>query len=236
VNKEVRIGFRARDGVRQDFPSDIYLNDIEITSTLSQDAGPVQFYFNPPIVNNSLLKDSVYNISMRITNFGIQPINSVPCGVKLDDGTLLQATPSGSIAPGQSATYDLGNHTFTNFVTNKKAKFFTGLTGDQATVNDTLVFTYSIVAPVAVNPTEHLEQVRVYPNPSSGKINILFGSLSQNSVKIEILDSQGRLVVDHESASGEESKMLDLSLLPKGLYQLRLKSGSGFYNKLIVLN
>jgi hypothetical protein len=149
TNQEVRFGFRARDGVRKDDSSDVYINDIEISSTLTQDAGPFQISFSPAIVSNTFLKDSTYQVSVRINNFGTQPISSVPVAMRFANGSLLSQTISGPIAPGQGATVVLGNFIPTALGVNLQAWLYTALPSDQATTNDTLNFTYNVTQPVA---------------------------------------------------------------------------------------
>lgn len=148
AGQEVRFGWVARDGSRNDFTSDIYINGIEISSSLTQDAGPVQFFFDPPITNNSFLKDSVYSVRAKITNFGALPVSSVPVSFDFP-GLTLSANLSGSLASGQSQEIILGNFIPATVGSNFRATLYTALPGDQAVQNDSLSFVYSVTQPVS---------------------------------------------------------------------------------------
>jgi hypothetical protein len=146
ANQEIRIGFRARDGVRQDFKSDIHINNIEISSTLTQDGGPLEFTCNPPVSGNVFLQDSTYGVFVKVSNFGTQPISNIPVTVKFANGPQLEATFTNSIAPGQSFNGFVGNFTPTALTQNSGLKIYTGLSGDQALANDTLFRNYTVIS------------------------------------------------------------------------------------------
>lgn len=146
ANQEIRIGFRARDGVRQDFVSDIHINNVEISSTLTQDGGPLEFTCNPPVSGNVFLQDSTYNVFVKVSNFGTQPISNIPVAVKFSNGPLLETTFTNSIAPGQSFTGPVGSFTPSALTLNSRIRVYTSLGGDQAVANDTLFLNYTVIS------------------------------------------------------------------------------------------
>lgn len=195
TNQEVRFGFRARDGVRKDDSSDVYINDIEISSTLTQDAGPFQVSFNPAIAANTFLKDSTYQVSVRVNNFGTQPISSVPVAMQFANGTLLSQTIAGPVLPGQGSVIVLGNFTPASLGVNLRARIYTSLAGDQANGNDTLNFSYNVTQPVAqTRDAGPLEVTFIPPRPAAGFIRDStyqvyvkvsnFGSLLLNNIPV----------------------------------------------------
>jgi hypothetical protein len=71
------------------------------------------------------------------------------------------------------------------------------------------------------NISENL--MEVYPNPSSGIINLKLNGVSIENVTVKIHDISGRLV--HEDVISSNNQSIDLSSLPKGNYVLKLQSG-----------
>lgn len=66
----------------------------------------------------------------------------------------------------------------------------------------------------------------VAPNPSDGNFMITFKNAPQGAVKIEIMNSQGKLISSAvENIVG--GKKMDLSSYPSGIYIIRIDSGAG---------
>jgi hypothetical protein len=72
--------------------------------------------------------------------------------------------------------------------------------------------------------------VRVYPNPSSGRIFMDFDF--EGEKQIQVLSLLGSLVLEIKTSDMHES--FDLSSYAKGLYYVRIKSASGWSNHSIV--
>ncbi|MCS7084484.1 MAG: T9SS type A sorting domain-containing protein [Bacteroidia bacterium] len=64
--------------------------------------------------------------------------------------------------------------------------------------------------------------MRVYPNPSSGKISIAV-PVMQNRSKIEVYAGDGKLVAELDGNGGFVEA--DLSFLPEGIYLIALNEG-----------
>ena len=187
ANQEIRIGFRARDGIRIDFTSDIHINNIEISSTLAQDAGPLEFTCNPPVAGNIFLQDSTYNVFVKVSNFGTQPISNVPVSVKFGNGTLLNNVFTNTIAPGQSFSGLVGTFTPTALALNAKAKIYTSMGGDQAIANDTLLLTYTVIS----NLTADVGPFALSFSPAAAAGNVLYkDSTYQVFVKVNNYGNQ----------------------------------------------
>ncbi|NQX91399.1 MAG: T9SS type A sorting domain-containing protein [Flavobacteriales bacterium] len=68
------------------------------------------------------------------------------------------------------------------------------------------------------------EQVSVYPNPSSGLVNIVFSDSPSNQIfDLEVFDLQGRKVQIDAFQSSGNSMVLELDV-PSGVYQIRIYS------------
>lgn len=74
---------------------------------------------------------------------------------------------------------------------------------------------------------EKLEELTVYPNPATDVINISNPSSSE-SLKVEILDMNGRVVLtDAKALANATEGSIDISHLVKGMYTLRVFNGDG---------
>jgi hypothetical protein len=98
------------------------------------------------------------------------------------------------------------------------------------TTTDKKYFYYNSV--VSTEPDEHAvaDALFMYPNPTSGIVQVkLIGK-----VTVQIYTLSGQLVKKFAMAPGE--KILDLSGLPAGMYQVRAKSDEDYFSgKLLVL-
>src|SRR3972149_3218939 len=89
------------------------------------------------------------------------------------------------------------------------------------------VFVVKITNPLSVNDIEaNSIHVTVYPNPSSSIVNVnVSEGFFTNKSHYEITDVTGKLI-STEKLSSENSK-IDFSLLPKGIYMLKIVTENG---------
>lgn len=86
---------------------------------------------------------------------------------------------------------------------------------------------------VIESPTEELSQVamdlNIYPNPSSGSINLSFISAGSEKYIVRIFDLLGKSVYDNSfnAIEGTNELNLDLSYIPKGIYLLYFENENG---------
>lgn len=78
--------------------------------------------------------------------------------------------------------------------------------------------------------------VNVYPNPSTGLVNILIEDETVNSFYVEIYDALGRKIINDFNASGTLEYIADLSEYPEGLYIVRISFGERVVNKKLLLS
>ena len=76
---------------------------------------------------------------------------------------------------------------------------------------------YTIDTLVQLNEKQHLSQIRMHPNPSSG--NIVFDYESGAELELFLYNSRGILVHNKQIRSGE---IQDISILPRGFYYAEL--------------
>lgn len=76
----------------------------------------------------------------------------------------------------------------------------------------------------------------VFPNPTNGKLTVLFEQLQKGDLRLELTDLQGRTVLSKQyNLQDEDELSLDLSGFAKGLYQLQLKTNDSYFQEKIVL-
>ncbi|MFC6999385.1 T9SS type A sorting domain-containing protein [Rufibacter roseus] len=70
--------------------------------------------------------------------------------------------------------------------------------------------------------------VKVYPNPTSGTVNLSFDVKKKANVKVRIVDSQGRTVLqdERESFQGQYAKEINLSKYGAGVFVIQLMIGN----------
>ncbi|MBR5983808.1 MAG: PKD domain-containing protein, partial [Bacteroidales bacterium] len=106
---------------------------------------------------------------------------------------------------------------------------------------DLLSFNTSLpIEPVSCleNDIEELDAenntIEVFPNPTSGLLNISFGNQDVNGYDVEMYDALGRLV-SSVKVSGTSDYSMDISSYPEGLYIVRISSSTFVANKKIML-
>ncbi len=98
--------------------------------------------------------------------------------------------------------------------------------------SDVFTFTTGNLVPVE----ETLEsQINIYPNPTSGLLNIELEGAFQESLLFEIYSLNGQQMIQSKSNPFDEKFTLDLSNVPKGIYLLKIKHSKGMLSKRIVV-
>jgi trimeric autotransporter adhesin len=89
----------------------------------------------------------------------------------------------------------------------------------------------------SVEDVDTLSDIGLFPNPSTGVVNVSGWTISGGSSIILVLfDGTGRMVYDTRlSVNGQFSESIDLSHLPKGLYTLQLKQGHQVHSERLIL-
>ena len=82
-----------------------------------------------------------------------------------------------------------------------------------------------------------INNLNVYPNPSSGKFSVSFISEKLQSLEVSISDVMGKIIYKEvrESFVGEYIKTIEINDHSKGLYFLEIKNDIGVINKKIIV-
>jgi hypothetical protein len=94
-----------------------------------------------------------------------------------------------------------------------------------------------LMALAFVNNVVGFPQFNVYPNPTTGKVNINIYDFGVPSVTVEILDMYGKTIWNNnvELTNGSNLQEVDLSSFEPGFYIVRTTDGNTFYKKTLVL-
>nr|MBA3705155.1 T9SS type A sorting domain-containing protein [Bacteroidota bacterium] len=80
--------------------------------------------------------------------------------------------------------------------------------------------------------------LKIYPNPSQGSLQINYIAIGRDDLKINVIDAKGQLIYTETISSfeGEYSKVLDLGKQSGGLYFIEILNGKNKAVQRIVLN
>ncbi|HXU27606.1 MAG TPA: T9SS type A sorting domain-containing protein, partial [Bacteroidia bacterium] len=89
-----------------------------------------------------------------------------------------------------------------------------------------------------VSNTAGFAKFNVYPNPSSGKVNINIKNFSVPSINVEIADMFGNIIwtSNIELTDGNSLQEVDLSTVGAGVYFVRTSDGAVFYNQRLIIS
>jgi len=106
--------------------------------------------------------------------------------------------------------------------------------GDGGTINAVKLTVCNITIPLSVEENT-LSELKIYPNPTSGIINIDLGNvIIDGKSTIKLYDIQGRMITTKEMNSSVDQ--LNISDLSEGVYMVTIENGSSKTTKKIVLN
>ena len=93
----------------------------------------------------------------------------------------------------------------------------------------------NIVNPLSANTESHpVLYVKIFPNPSEGKITIDVTGNTERNIKIEMVNTTGQIVFSKENVI-EKNLDIDISNLPKGIYFLKGTIGDKSVSEKIIL-
>lgn len=90
-------------------------------------------------------------------------------------------------------------------------------------------FTWSKIVTVAATNANTTKVQSVYPNPTSGVLNINFSQLSETNFNVQIIDAFGKVYqqVNSEDLNGSSNVSFDLTELNTGIYFVKVSSDCG---------
>jgi hypothetical protein len=97
----------------------------------------------------------------------------------------------------------------------------------------------SIVSVKEIVASAHASNLSIYPNPTTGELNITFRAFDDEKAVMNILDINGRVVMSDnlgKLSNGDMKHSTDVSSLPSGMYIVNISSDSGIrrVSKLVI--
>ncbi len=102
-------------------------------------------------------------------------------------------------------------------------------------VEDFTAFPPKATCDLAVNYFDNSDLIRVYPNPNNGKFNLRINNFV-GKVTMQIVDVNGRVILNDINADFNTEKTIDLSNLESGMYILTVKGDKINYSHKIFKN
>jgi len=97
--------------------------------------------------------------------------------------------------------------------------------------------TVHVAKDVGVNSLQYNDEITVYPNPTTGILNIEFGNEVTEIVKFKLYNILGVLVNNIVEEVLKDSKtLLDINRLPSGIYMLKIETRNKVYDYKIIKN
>ena len=143
-----------------------------------------------------------------------------PGGVKLTPGPMTVTQVDWDFGDGNTTTsYDTQPvyHTYT-----ANGTYTVTMVAQNQCGSDT--FTTDVVISDISTPEYPKLSYNLYPNPSTGILNLAFSTVIEENVQVEIIDITGSIVWSEELSSGKSEYQLTPSELSSGTYIVRMKS------------
>jgi len=97
-----------------------------------------------------------------------------------------------------------------------------------------LVITVDPNCPSSTNEISVHDKIKIFPNPTSGLIDISVNGQDENNYKIEVFNSIGGIIQTTVKQKGAGSAQIDLSGYPTGIYFIRINLKNESYQSRIV--
>jgi hypothetical protein len=85
---------------------------------------------------------------------------------------------------------------------------------------------------IAASP---LANLKVYPNPSSGLVNLDLSAIAGEKINVRVIATDGRVITEKANIEDQKTE-LDLSAVQDGLYLLQISQGSSVIYRKIIIN
>jgi Secretion system C-terminal sorting domain len=95
------------------------------------------------------------------------------------------------------------------------------------------VWNFTTVSPVGVDELFLDGQVKIYPNPATGKITVEFSQLVTGDAEIKLYEPSGRMMLAGKLVSVKSE--IDVSCLAHGIYFAVIRTGTSVFNDKLVI-
>jgi PKD repeat protein len=143
-----------------------------------------------------------------------------PGGVKLTPGPMTVTQIDWDFGDGNSTTSFDTQPVYHNYTAN--GTYTVTMVAQNQCGSDT--FTSNVVISDVGTPEYPKLSYNLYPNPSSGVLNLTFNSITEENIQLEIIDITGSIVWSEELNSGKTEYRITPNELSAGTYIVRLMS------------
>lgn len=180
--------------------------------TTIENTAHIYFDFNAPVATNTTQSTLCKNLAstFSFTNTG--------WAYDFTDLSDASATSwSWDFGDGGTSTLQNPSHTYS-----APGNYTVCLIATSACTSDTVCQSLLIVG---VDATPSIASLRVAPNPSSGRFDLLMRTVEEGELRLRVMDMQGRVVWSHAAqvTVGDLREHLDLAGYASGLYLLELQ-------------
>lgn len=230
ANQEVKIAFKATDGINAATSCDVHLDDIFVHNNAVLDGGAAQI-ISPPAV---MTPNTTYPVIIRVSNYGSSSFNNYNITAMIGTSSY-PGFIFGSLQANSFTELNLGNYTSpaTAGVINGYA--YTEVLGDQEIHNDTTYATFAIT-PVGVKGTK-AQSIAIYPNPSKGIFKIDLANVEGKEAIVRLYSTTGQKVYEgsFHNLNTQQAIEVQTEKLPTGMYLLNLEvDGQRFVGKVSI--
>ncbi|MFC1731203.1 T9SS type A sorting domain-containing protein [candidate division KSB1 bacterium] len=188
---------------------------------------------------DSTLWDTNYTVKVRIKNYGIKKITSIPLVYIYDTNAPVVETWTGSLPAGYSVNYFF-NQTIDPGQGYKASNLclYTSLPNDGYPVNDTVCDSlYNVPVGMMDNELEGFILGQNIPNPTNKFSTINFTIPESGEVHFMLMNVLGNLIYEssNKTSAGIHQIELDVSTMPSGVYYYSLEyKGRRLVKKMVV--
>ena len=101
------------------------------------------------------------------------------------------------------------------------------------------VVCFASCEPCAVGIDENIvNNVSIYPNPSSGNFNLNISNVNTASVDVEITDVSGKVITSnvYNTVNGSVNESINISNVDDGVYIIRVNGGQSIVERIVISN
>lgn len=162
------------------------------------------------------LANFTHAVINNIVNFTDASSNGISWAWDFGDGNT-----SNVQNPGSNTYSNLGTYIVTQIVSN-------------GTCSDTVTYQITITTLSSAGLISE-EDLEIYPNPNTGNFTLQIGNEQGKKIDLKLIDISGREVY-HIEVEDNSTHKIDMSHLPKGIYNLRLTTDTGSTDRKIIKN
>ncbi|MBW8051597.1 MAG: T9SS type A sorting domain-containing protein [Cytophagales bacterium] len=169
--------------------------------------------------------------SIITTGLTVNPLPAIP--VITQNGDTLASSIANSYQWYYYDTLLIGANS-QSYIPVKSGLYFVEITDTNGCTSISAAFSVTISS---IKEDESIYGLKIYPNPNTGKFNIVMNITQAENLELKIVNNLGQVLFREnlKQFKGIYEKQLDLNKYPAGIYNLQLISKKGVINKQIII-